>query len=213
MRLGILGGTFNPVHYGHMRLAQEVMEKAVLDAVLFVPSGQPPLKENDLASPNHRMQMVRLAISSNPGFMLSDVELYGEGKSYTVSTISALKQLYPADELFFIIGSDAFIDMPNWKEPYAIISSVNLIVAQRPCTSAEFINASLFVESLMHDPLQPDVSQLRLKGGRQAMLAVITQLDISSSDIRDRIKKGLSIKYLLPPEVEEYIRLNKLYLG
>lgn len=196
-----------------MRLAQEVMEKAVLDAVLFVPSGQPPLKENDLASPNHRMQMVRLAISSNPGFMLSDVELYGEGKSYTVSTISALKQLYPADELFFIIGSDAFIDMPNWKEPYAIISSVNLIVAQRPCTSAEFINASLFVESLMHDPLQPDVSQLRLKGGRQAMLAVITQLDISSSDIRDRIKKGLSIKYLLPPEVEEYIRLNKLYLG
>lgn len=195
-----------------MRLAQEVMEKAALDAVLFIPSGQPPLKETDLASPHHRMQMVRLAIASNPGFILSDIELSSEGKSYTVETISALKKIYPDDQLFFITGSDAFIDMPKWKDPDSIISSINLIIAQRPGTGFDEVKASPLVKGISTAPDSEDVMLLELRGGTQAMLVPVTQIDISSSYIRSQIQNGMSIKYLLPPEVEEYIRLHKLYL-
>ncbi|MBN2654921.1 MAG: nicotinate-nucleotide adenylyltransferase [Nitrospirae bacterium] len=212
LRVGILGGTFNPVHYGHLRAAQEVKEKASLDTVVFIPSGQPPLKSKDLASPHHRMQMVRLAIASNPVFSVSEIEISGEGKSYTVSTISALKKLYPADQLFFITGSDAFVDMPNWKAPDSIISSINLIVAHRPGTGLDKIKDSQLVKGISPASDSAGVMLLDLISGAQGMLVPVTQMDISSSYIRSQIRNGMSLKYLLPPEVQEYISINKLYL-
>jgi nicotinate-nucleotide adenylyltransferase len=187
------------------------MEKVSLDSVVFMPSGQPPLKSRDLASPIQRMHMVRLAIASNPRFCASDIEFSGEGKSYTVFTISDLKRKYPSDELFYILGSDAFIDMPNWKEPGSIINSVNLVVVMRPGISDDAVKSSPFAENLVYDADDPEMALLQLKGGRQAVVIAGTSLDISSSQIRERIKKRLSVKYLLPPDVEEYILANNIY--
>ena len=237
MRLGIFGGTFNPIHFGHLRTAEEVRYKLDLDRVIFIPSGNPPLKSLDLTDASHRYAMARLATKSNRYFDVSDIELKQPDKSYTVNTLQKLCELYPRDELYFILGLDAFLDMPNWWQPERLIRMVEFIVVPRPGFDTADIAKSpymedsneLLVTSNESPPPQPPLVKggseggysslvtrhsllsLKLKGGRNATLVPVTPLGISSTDIRALVKERKSIGYLLPEAVEEYISAHGLY--
>ena len=132
MKIGIFGGTFNPIHYGHLRSAEEIRLIFGLDRIFFIPSGNPPLKRKDLADADHRYNMVRMAVRDNPYFEVLDIESIRPGKSYTVNTLEQLLKNYADADFYFILGIDAFLDIPNWREPEKILSLANFIVISRP---------------------------------------------------------------------------------
>jgi nicotinate-nucleotide adenylyltransferase len=210
MRLGIFGGTFNPIHTGHLRAAEEVRYRCMLDRIIFMPSGSPPLKTSGLAEAFHREAMTRLAISPNANFDISDVEMRDGDKSYTVNTVEKLRSVYSAEELFFIMGLDAFLDLPKWREPERIISGIDFIVMTRPGSGFEGIRESPYVEEIIPAG-HSGISVCGLKGGKRAYMVQVTAFDISSTAIRQLIREGKSIRYLLPDVVEEYIAVNRLY--
>ncbi|MCL4457921.1 MAG: nicotinate-nucleotide adenylyltransferase [Nitrospirae bacterium] len=207
MKLGILGGTFNPIHFGHLRAAEETRDKAGLDKVVFVPSGNPPLKTADTIDASHRYIMTKLATDSNVDFVVSDVELRQEEKSYTVNTIQRLREIYPEDELFFILGVDAFMDMPNWWLPDVLMSMVDFILVTRPGFDMADVAKSPYIE----DGQRAGEDFLRLVSGKKVIPVQVTPMDISSTEIRRLLREGLSIKYLLPEPVERYIYGHDLY--
>ncbi len=207
----IFGGTFNPIHFGHLRAAEEVREALGLSKVIFIPSCVPPLKSGDLAEVHCRLDMVRLAIRDNPYFELSDMECRRGEKSYTVKTLEELKEQHPSIEPFFILGVDAFLDMPNWYQPERLIQLCDFIVVNRPPFSIEEILRSPFLKDEGMRLSRETQALLSLKSGRKVISINCTSLGISASDIRERLKKGMSIKYLLPESVESYIISNKLY--
>ena len=131
MKVGIFGGTFNPIHYGHLRAAEEVREKLRLDRILFIPSGTPSLKTEELAEAVHRYKMTRLAVVTNRFFELSDIECRHPGKSYTVKTVEELKKASPGIDFLFILGIDAFLDIPNWWNPENLIGLMDFVVIPR----------------------------------------------------------------------------------
>jgi len=216
MKIGIFGGTFNPIHYGHLRSAEEVRLAFGLDRIFFVPSGNPPLKRKDLADAGHRYNMVNLAARDNPFFEVLDIESIRSGKSYTVNTLEQLLKNYADTDFYFILGVDAFLDIPHWHEPLKILSLVNFIVISRPGKN--------FVD-LFHSPYlglkRTSLASLDrgetasvttvLQSAKRVALAAVTPIGISSTEIRKCVKKGASIKYLLPAEVESYIISNNLY--
>jgi len=207
MRLGIFGGTFNPLHYGHLRAAEEARERIGLDKVIFIPSGNPPIKTEDLIEPSHRYTMTRLATDSNVSFVVSDVELMGSEKSYTAKTLQQLVGIYPEDELFFILGIDAFLDIPNWWQPERLISMVDFVLMTRPGFDFVDIAESPYVltpPSLSHD-------FWLLVSGKKVFPVEMTPLAISSTQIRGLLRDGSSIRYLLPEAVEQYIYAHNLY--
>ncbi len=217
MRIGVFGGTFNPIHYGHLRAAEEVKEALSFDKVLFVPSGTPPLKTEALADALSRFQMVRLAITGNRAFEVLDIECRKPQKSYTVETLEALLKIYGDAELFFVLGIDAFLDIPNWWMPDKLISLVNFAVMARPGCRFVDLLASPYIDAGRQnlERLEKDnseLSRLKLKSLREACLVKITPMEISSSDVRRFIREGRSIKYLLPEDVESFIISHKLYL-
>jgi nicotinate-nucleotide adenylyltransferase len=197
VNIGILGGTFDPIHIGHLIVAEEARIKLGFNEVLFVPAGQPWLKLDHSITPAvHRVEMVRRAIAANPHFKLCTLEAEHSGPSYTVDTMTTLqKQLGSGADLFFILGRDTLAGLPLWKEPEKLVRLCRLVVAPR-----------LGAEDLKH--LETSISGLPDK---------VIQLDmpvigISSSEIRQRIAQGLSIRYLVPTEVEKYITEQKIYL-
>jgi nicotinate-nucleotide adenylyltransferase len=190
MKLGIYGGTFNPPHIGHLITAESVREQFKLDKVIFVPSFSPPHKfDLQIALPNQRFEMLDLAIKSNRSFSATDLEIKREGKSYTIDTINSLLQSYQNSKLYLIIGMDNLIDFPNWKSPLEIVNKVELVVMNRPRYDLEARNEYT----------------------RYANIIRVPNIDISSTDIRRRVKMGRSIKYLVPNEVEQYIFKKGLY--
>lgn len=216
MRIGILGGTFNPIHFGHLRAAEEVRETLGLDKVLFIPSGNPPLKAAGLADSLQRYEMVRLAAVRNRFFEVLDIECARPGKSYTVDTVKTLKERHRGDQLSFILGIDAFLDLPNWYEPEELVSMVDFAVISRP--------GSLFASLLSSPYLVPDRKcladldagtvlscRLALRSSMAAVLTRVTPMAISSTDIRKRVRQGQTIKYLLPEDVESFIISNRLF--
>ena len=217
MRLGIFGGTFNPVHSGHLRTAEEARYKLRLDKVIFVPAGNPPLKERDAVAASHRYAMATLAAASNKDFIVSDFEAVKRGKSYTVDTLQMLRKRCPGDELFFILGSDAFLDMPKWREPEKLTGMTDFIIVGRPGFSFDAIAGSPYIVSLKsHEgasvqPAAGPYTCYSLMSGRSAFLVPVTQMDISSTGIRRLVEEKRSIKYLLPASVERYIKKHKLY--
>lgn len=214
MKVGILGGTFNPIHYGHLRAAEEVREKLSLDKIIFIPAGSPPLKSRDLAPEAHRMAMTSKAVLTNPCYEVSDIEISRKGKSYTVDTLRKLKELYPADEFFFIMGVDAFMDLHLWKEPDTLISLADFVVIPRPPMELAEAMMSPYLE--LSKPLacyRHGVLSARLKSGRAIYFIETALMYISSTEIRWLLRKGRSIKYLLPQEVESYIISHGLYKG
>ncbi len=217
MRLGIFGGTFNPVHLGHLRAAEEVRFKAQLDKIIFIPAGNPPLKAAELVDESHRYDMAIMATDSNEHFIVSDIELRQPEKSYTVNTIQRLVDAYPEDELFFILGIDAFLDMPNWWMTDKLISMIDFIVIERPGFNLTDIMSSPYItECKKMDAGEPDKKDgtcfyASLSSGKRVFLVQTTHLDISSTAIRKLLRENMSVKYLLPEAVEEYIYENGLY--
>ena len=187
MKIGILGGTFNPVHIGHLILAEEAREKLGLDKVIFIPANLPPHKDNiDIANPQARLKMLRFALKGNKHFAVSDIEIKRSGRSYTIDTIKALKDKYSDDELYFIIGSDLLKYLEEWKDLNEIFKIVKFIVATRPGYPLENIPA--YIKTLG-----------------------IRAVDISGFSVRQCIKEGKSFRYLVPEAVFVYINKTKLY--
>jgi nicotinate-nucleotide adenylyltransferase len=205
VNIGILGGTFDPIHIGHLIVAEEARIKLGFSEVLFVPAGQPWLKPDRNITPAvHRVEMVGRAISGNPHFKLCTLEVERPGPSYTVDTLTILrKQLGSEASLFFILGRDTLAGLPLWKEPQKLVQLCRLVIAPRLVLSE--------VEGLG----SKDLTQLETT--IPGLLDKVIQLDmpvieISSSGIRQRIAQGLPIRYLVPPEVEKYITEHKIYL-
>ena len=197
MNIGVLGGTFDPVHLGHLIIAEDVRVKLGLVGGVFLPAGRPWLKEDRaITGAKHRVEMLGLAIGSNPYFSLSRIEVDRPGPSYSVDTIPQLKQQFGKDaELYFILGSDALAEFARWKEPERMVQMCELVVVPRP---------------------GPKPGMKALEKAVPGLSDHITFLDtpeiaISSSDIRQRVKRGLSIRYLVPEAVESYIEDKKLY--
>ncbi len=194
VRVGILGGTFDPVHVAHLVLAECAREQLSLDEVLFVPAAEPWRKgDREITPAAHRLEMLKLAIADNTGFGISDIELRRSGPTYTADTLEALAGERLDDEFWFIVGADALADLPNWHEPEGIVAHARLAVAPREGVDVD--TASLGVPGLSD---RIDAFSLPL-------------LEISSSDIRARVAAGHSIRYLVPDGVEGYIRDHGLY--
>jgi len=218
MRLGLLGGTFNPIHNGHLAIARQTCEALALDRILFIPTSDPPHKlPQSLAPAKDRYEMVRLAIGSDPLLAVSDVELRRSGTSYSIDTVRQLQQEYgPQTELFFLIGLDAFLEFPSWHEPNTLLTLCSFIVISRP---------GLSFQALSTLPLLPPLSQqslLDLDRGRSSRLTVpmgahaliclrLPPSDVSASGIRSKFKQGLPTANLLPPPVESYILQHHIY--
>lgn len=187
MKIGILGGTFNPIHIGHLILAEEAREKLHLDLVVFVPAYLPPHKDNsDIAAAAARFRMVKLAIAGNKYFSLSDIETKRDGRSYTIDTLRQLKSLYPRDELYFITGSDLLNYLEEWKDLGDILKMVRFVVATRPGYPLEKIPGYIST-------------------------VAIRAVDVSAFEIRECIRKHKSFRYLVPEAVYRYIGKKRLY--
>lgn len=200
MRIGIFGGTFNPPHYGHLRLAEEMKTAAFLDKILIMPTSTPPHKvSSDLAYEKDRFEMCRLMFSKKY-FEVSDIEIRRKGKSYSIDTVTELKRLYPDDELFLIIGSDMLLSFHKWYRFQDILNSVTLCVATR--------EDEISTENL----LQYANEALGLKFG-EVIISPINAFVCSSTDVRNKIRAGENTDSLLPKEIREYIMKNNLYKG
>lgn len=198
MNVGVFGGTFDPIHMGHLIIAEETRIKLGLSKVLFVPAGQPWLKLNHSITPaTQRVEMVRRAIASNPYFELCTLEVERPGPSYTVDTLIMLqKQLGGEASFFFILGQDTLADLPLWKEPGKLVQICQLVVAPRSGSSLPDLESlELSVPGVVHSLIQLE----------------LPIIEISSSGIRQRVAGGLSIRYLVPDEVEKYISQQRLY--
>lgn len=198
MNIGVLGGTFDPIHVGHLLVAEEARARLNLTETLFVPAGQPWLKADNLILPaEHRVEMVRLAIADKPYFKLSTMEIERAGPTYTVDTMAELQaQLGAGDELFFILGWDNLIQLPQWREPSRLIKMCRLLVVPRvgyPDPDLDSLEAAI-----------PGLSQ-------RVILLDQPQRDINASEIRHRVARGLSIHQLVPEPVDRYIKEHKLY--
>jgi len=198
MNIGLMGGTFDPVHNGHLIIAEEVRTQLNLAEVLFVPAGQPWLKANSpITDAEHRIQMVRLAIAAKPYFKLSTMEIERPGPSYTVDTIAELQgQLGVRDELFFILGWENLTELHQWHEPSRLIKMCCLVAVPRVGYPAPDLNSlEADIPGLSHSVIPLDTPKI----------------DISASAIRNRVAQGLSIAHLVPEPVERYIRQHRLY--
>lgn len=198
-KAGILGGTFDPIHYGHLIIGREVLEYFNLDRVIFIPSGMPPHKNADEVSPAmHRLNMAKLAVEDDRDFEVSCIETDRKGYSYTVDTLERLMDYYGGSvKLYFIIGADIIKDLLTWREPDRVFGMCEFIAVTRP--------------GYAEDRFSMDVDYL-VKTHCAVIHKINTSLiEISSSDIRQRIKDGKSIRYLVPEKVREYIYANKLY--
>lgn len=199
-RLGIFGGSFNPVHLGHLLLAQTALERFDLDRVLFMPCAVQPHKDpRGLASAAHREAMVEAAILDNLGFELLDIELRRGGVSYSVDSLREIRSVHPNADLFFMIGADTLLELHGWKDIETVLSLCEFIVFARPG------------HELTH--LSPEALKLPAPwpGRLVQNICSVRQIDISSSDIRHRVAEGLSIRYLVPQPVEMIIMEHHLY--
>lgn len=211
MKLGLLGGTFNPIHLAHLRIAEEAREASALDQVLFIPAADPPHKPlaGDVSF-ELRAAMVQLAIAANPAFGVSDIEARRGGKSYTVDTLTALRIEQPDDQLYFIIGSDSFLELGLWHRYEAIFPLASLIVVERP---EKEITEPLqqLPEAVRKQFVHESDNLLRHSSGTSIRFVVGTRLDISSSQLRERVARQQSIRYLVPPEIASFITQKGLY--
>ena len=199
-RLGILGGTFNPVHLGHLLMAQDALEQFRLDRVIFMPCARPPHKTvTDLAPDADRLAMLRLAIKGDPRFRVSDLELKRGGVSYTIETIRALQKKHPGARLHFIIGSDSLYELHGWREIADLLRRCVFVTLERPGFSPARMTARRL---RLEDPWPGRLARTVFRGHA---------VDISSTEIRRRVEKGRSIHYLVSAGVEAYIQKKDLY--
>ncbi|GAB4139967.1 MAG: nicotinate-nucleotide adenylyltransferase [Planctomycetaceae bacterium] len=200
MRVGIFGGTFDPVHYGHLLLAEQCREQCQLDSIWFLPSGLPPHKQDAEITPGSvRVEMLRLAISGHDDFTINDMELKRTGPTFTVDTLQQIhkEEDNPELKLFFLMGADSLLELKTWREPDRIAQLATIVAVNREGLSL------------------PNPDQLCRELGSELMSRVVSvaipRLDLSSSDIRQRVREGKSIRYMTPRAVEVFIQQRKLY--
>lgn len=219
-----MGGTFNPIHYGHLAAANEVREAFALEQILFIPAACPPHKDQaEVIEPRHRWVMTVLATISRPDFVVSAIEIDRPGASYSVETIAQLKQVYEGRAtIYFIIGIDAFIDIASWWQPDVLLQSCHTIVTHRPgfrlheAVTGPLLRLVEMYPELRLEPIETHRGALPSAYGvggtpYQIFLQEIAALHISSTHIRQRIKNGQSVSFLLPESVEAYIQKYQLY--
>ncbi|WP_083003396.1 nicotinate-nucleotide adenylyltransferase [Halomonas sp. GT] len=210
VRIGMLGGTFDPVHLGHLRSAVEVREALKLDRLHMIPAPQPPLRDTPQVSPKQRFELLTLGISDTPGVVADDRELRREGPSYSVDTLAELRQAYgDSARLVMIIGFDAFLRLAKWHKASQIFSLANLVVIARPGYNAPLPEA---LRELVGDREVDTVDELmKSPNGNVLTLALPSMMAISATYIRERLEKGKSVRYLLPEAVEEAILRHGFY--
>jgi nicotinate-nucleotide adenylyltransferase len=210
--IGLYGGTFNPIHFGHLRTAEEICGRFNMKEVVFIPSAIPPHKDKtEIIDPIHRLKMVNLAVTGNPKFSFSEIEIHRPGKSYTIDTVKALKENYPDDTLAFILGLDAFLEIETWHKHQDIFAECDFIVTSRPgAAKTSCVNA---IPRAARDAFKRKGSAREFvhSSGRNLIFTEVIGLDISASRIRALVREGASIRYLLPRRVIEYIKEHDLY--
>lgn len=199
-KVGILGGTFNPIHMGHLVLAESAREAFLLDEILFIPSGIPYMKnQKEVLEVSERVAMTSLAIEDNPHFALSTIEAENPDNSYTFETICKLKERHPNTDYYFIIGADSLFHIESWKQPETIFDQTTIIAAVR--------------DSLGLEACQNKAAQLKERYQANILLLPHRMIDISSTEIRERIREKKSIRYMLPDKVIAYIDRKNLYFA
>lgn len=198
-RVGILGGTFDPIHLGHLITAENAFDAAGLDEVLLMPTGCSYFKEDQKVTPAlQRYEMTCLAAEGNPHFRATDLETKRPGNSYTAVTLQEMKKLRPQDEFFYIVGADTLVMMSMWKDPQVIFDSCTLLVETRQ-------------DEVADSGLEDEAEKLRVAYGAKIVFLPARNIEISSTEIRTRVREGKSIRYLVPDRVEQYIREHGLY--
>ncbi|NOX42656.1 MAG: nicotinate-nucleotide adenylyltransferase [Gammaproteobacteria bacterium] len=214
--IGIFGGTFDPVHFGHLRVVLEVIENFELDELRIIPCGTPPIKEAPIATPNQRLDMLRLAVSNQQNVIIDDIETHRDGPSYTVDTLTAIKEKSPQTPLYLILGTDAFLGLNRWHRWRDILTLAHIIVIHRPgwkINSPDLDrNLNKELKLILDATLVSDKFALNQAQAGNIMFFPIRKLDISSSAIRNLIKNGKSPRYLLPQDVLNFISSEKLYI-
>jgi nicotinate-nucleotide adenylyltransferase len=223
MRIGIMGGTFDPIHLGHLRAAEEIYWAFGLDRIIFVPAARPPHKEEAVvASALHRYEMVSLATVFTPYFTVSPIELQREGKSYSVETVREFQKMAgPDTRLYFVVGVDAFLEMSAWREAEELLALTRVIVTARPGWRLDEVERLLTPDQrrLLGQPtfrylkvgeIDPDRVEKDLPP-RQVLLVEVVSLDIASREIRQLVEEGRSIRHLVPDTVAAYMAKNRLY--
>lgn len=197
-KVGILGGTFDPIHLGHLIIGENAYDECELENVLVMPSGQPPHKENStISDEKHRSTMVKLAIAGNKHFEYSDFELNRKGNIYTADTLELLTSKYPDIHFFFILGEDSLLDIEKWYEPAKIMGLCSIVVTHRNDGDDTILNKQ--------------IEYLKCKYNADIIKLDVPLIDISSTNIRERVSQGKTIKYFVNSEVESYIYKNNLY--
>lgn len=210
--IGLLGGTFDPIHYGHLRMAQELADALGFDEVRFIPSANPPHRTTPEVSAEHRAAMVQLAIAGNPLFKLDMRELARMGASYMIDTLISLrKELGEHAVLCLIMGSDAFVKLDTWHHWQKLLDYCHIILVQRPNIAPDQPKLSVELTALLHNHYTENVGDLTNKTGGYIHMQKITPLDISATKIRENLKAGHSVRYLMPENVIAYIATHKLY--
>lgn len=213
MRLvGILGGTFNPIHYGHLRMAQELANGLGMDEVRFIPSANPPHKDSVTVSAEHRAAMVQLAIADNPLFTLDKRELEREGASYTIDTLISLREELGNDtSLCLMMGSDAFVKLNTWHRWQELLDYAHIILVQRPSQNKPQEPLPEELQTLLRDHYAEQVSDLHEEKAGLINMQAISAQEISATQIRESLKHRQSVRYLLPKEVIKYIQQHNIY--
>lgn len=206
--LGIFGGTFDPIHFGHLRTAFELLQELQLAEVRFLPAGEPPHRAPPLCSAAHRLAMVRAAASDQAGFVVDDRETRRTGPSYTVTTLRELRAEFPGRPVCLIVGMDAFLGLPHWHEWQQILQLAHLVVAHRPGWVAPDSGP---LGELLAGRGTTRVADLHASEAGRIHVRAVTQLEISSTDLRDLIVSGRDPRYLLPDPVREIIRDTGCY--
>jgi len=209
--IGIFGGTFDPIHFGHLRLAEEMADALGLDRVLFIPAGQPPHRGTPRTAASHRLEMVRRAIAGNPRFVADAREVQRPHPSYTVDTLTTLRaELGDAQPLWLLLGADAFLGLPSWHDWRRLFELANIAVAERP--GARLMQSDAIMEPLKSEVLQRQPADGTATGPAGSVLLRATPpLDISATAIRDILARHGSARYLLPDAVLDYIHEHQLY--
>jgi nicotinate-nucleotide adenylyltransferase len=213
-RMGLFGGTFDPIHLGHLRAAREVLERFALDRILFVPSFIPPHKERKgMAPARDRLRMVELACAGEPRFAASSIEVDAGGRSYSILTLERIRELYPGARVFFILGADAFLEIGTWREHERVLDESLFIVMTRPGAHLED------AVDVVGEPLRSRVRAIAggeavdeaLLAGHRIFLLPIRALDVSSTEVRRRVRAGETVTGLVPEAVGDYIQTHGLY--
>jgi nicotinate-nucleotide adenylyltransferase len=210
-RTAVFGGSFNPIHLGHLLMADEMLERLRLTRVVFVPAAAPPHKPASMLAPaEHRYEMVRLAVAGHPGFEVSDIELRRRGPSFTVDTVEALAR--PGLDLFLLIGSETFLDLLSWRQPRRIVELARLVVVPR--TGSAFDPESAAAQKVLREiGAEHFVGPDDPVTAASVLVVHAASLPISSSDLRARARQGRSLAYRIPEPVSAYIRRHRLYVG